>query len=179
MIGFALSVVLIAFVYIVGRVAVALLTDELRGWIPLLCRLLVNAAARRLPPRERARWLKEWRAELAAKADRPLSALMYAIGVHHSAKALAAELGVASDEDSSLATAASRRAQEVNVQYHEGYITSEEMREALRASMGLLARRDRVRFFVKWMVPAYWWAVRHYFVWRRYHREQKRARRNS
>jgi hypothetical protein len=36
--------------------------------------------------------------------------------------------------------------------------------------------RMTIRFFVRWMLPAYRSGVRDHFYWRDYHREQKRAK---
>jgi len=172
------GLLLVAVSYVGVRLIVGLLSEELRGWIPLICRLLVDAAARELPSQKQVRWRREWHAELAAKASRPLSALVYAFGIRRSARALAAELWDAEDADCSPLSNAFKRAQEVNSQYSDGYITSAELREALREPMRSLAGRNRIRFFIRWMPPAYALGVRHYFVWRRYYREQKQARKN-
>jgi RNA polymerase sigma factor (sigma-70 family) len=82
-----------ATLFLLLRVLGAIAADEVKGWLPHLGRKLLGSAARRVPAHERARWNEEWLAEHAARIDRPLTALTFAIRVRVRARATARELG--------------------------------------------------------------------------------------
>jgi hypothetical protein len=76
----ALSIfAVLAFSVLVGVVK-DMTTREVEGWLSALGRLLVRAAAARLPQPQSARYEEEWLGELSALADRPISALVWATG---------------------------------------------------------------------------------------------------
>jgi lipopolysaccharide/colanic/teichoic acid biosynthesis glycosyltransferase len=77
---------------IVAAVLKALLTDEARAWLPYLARAFVRAAARRLPVEHHERYEEEWLAEVEAYSDRPLSAVVRAVGLRCHAREMAQTL---------------------------------------------------------------------------------------
>jgi hypothetical protein len=74
-------------------VLVGLTKDEVKGRIPGWGRRLLGRASRQLPPETRTRYEEEWLAEFAAQAaERPLSAVCFALGVYLKAGNLRREL---------------------------------------------------------------------------------------
>jgi hypothetical protein len=73
-------------------IAIGLVTEDAKGWIPHLRRHLLNRACDRLPSTERDRWHAEWSAELEAASDRPLWSLAQAIRLNVAARTMAREL---------------------------------------------------------------------------------------
>lgn len=66
-------------------VFIGLLVAEARGWLPHLCRIMARRAARRLPASEREDSLAEYLADLDRLEDRPLSSLVWALGLFRAA----------------------------------------------------------------------------------------------
>jgi lipopolysaccharide/colanic/teichoic acid biosynthesis glycosyltransferase len=69
-----------------------LLVSEVEGWLPHLSRRLVEIAARRLPERDRERYLEEWLAELSSFDDRRLTALLWSFDLLRGSRSLRLEL---------------------------------------------------------------------------------------
>jgi hypothetical protein len=80
-----MSVLAMFIVSLLGALAISLCAVELRGWIPLFCRWCVNAAVRRLPSSRRERYLEEWSAHVDDLLDRPITAILWAVGTRHAA----------------------------------------------------------------------------------------------
>jgi hypothetical protein len=77
---------------VLGKIAIALLANEVRASLPLLSAAIVRRAVRRLPPEHRERWLSEALADLEWLENRPLAGLVHAIGMWRTARRLEAEL---------------------------------------------------------------------------------------
>ncbi len=90
--GFLIAGFLFLLSVLVLPIAVTLLTEETRAWLPHLTRALIRSAARRLPAEHRDRYTEEWLAEAEAYSDRPLTALVCAFGVRRGARRLGREL---------------------------------------------------------------------------------------
>lgn len=87
---------LLAILLWVARQAVGpLIGQETRGWLVLWCRRLVRRASRSLPEDQGGSFQEDWLAELAELEERPLSALVYAIGLARAARRISAEMGLA------------------------------------------------------------------------------------
>ena len=80
--------------YIALRAIGSVAGKEAEGWLRHLARGLIEGGCDRLPPAERERWREEWLADLAAYADRPLSALRFAVRTRLAARAVSRELAV-------------------------------------------------------------------------------------
>lgn len=96
------GVVAAACLTIACLVGKEILVFEVRGWIVVLNRHLVDRAVRRLPEPHRLRYQEEWLAELAALRSRPISALVYSLWVLSQAEPTGRELGPAASELSNL-----------------------------------------------------------------------------
>jgi hypothetical protein len=79
-------------------IAVALVTTEARGSIPVVCRRLLDRTAERLPPEQRHR-REEWESDLADAGDRPLSQLAIALRIYMDGRAIAREAVVGIAEE--------------------------------------------------------------------------------
>jgi lipopolysaccharide/colanic/teichoic acid biosynthesis glycosyltransferase len=91
----ALSIAGIVILFVVAiafAVLKTLLTDEARAWLPHIARALARATARRLPVEHRKRYEEEWLAEIDAYSDRPLSAVVRAVGLRLHARDMARTL---------------------------------------------------------------------------------------
>jgi hypothetical protein len=86
-------VVLLAMSPLVVTILTALVTDDVKGWLPHIARGMTRSAARRLPPDHRERYKEEWLAELEAYSDRRLTALFRACWLWLGARAMKAALG--------------------------------------------------------------------------------------
>jgi hypothetical protein len=89
------GVALLLLLAVVQQVA----AEEASGWMRVLARWLVRRAASRLPARSRERYEQEWLAELLSISDRPVTGLVFAIGVRRSARQTGAELEASSVTD--------------------------------------------------------------------------------
>jgi RNA polymerase sigma factor (sigma-70 family) len=135
---FIIGFVFAALVFFCGRVATALVTDEVKGWLPYAPRALLKSAARQLPDTARGRWLEEWEAELLTKMDRPLTALAFAVRVRVNARAMAVELAVPEMDGEQDALAEGQEAAGSGV----SHLTSVD-NEALTQALGVLSYRER------------------------------------
>lgn len=74
-----------------------LLAEEVSAWVRPFARFLIRRASARLPGSVRERYEREWLAELAALADRPISGVLFALGVRRSARATGHEVDSGSE----------------------------------------------------------------------------------
>jgi hypothetical protein len=89
------AAICLTIAWLVGQQILAI---EVRGWMVVLCRRLVERSARRLPESYRFRYQEEWLAELAVLRSRPISALGYSLWVLSQARRTGSEiLAAASD----------------------------------------------------------------------------------
>lgn len=124
------SVLGAATLYVLLRVLTSLLTDEAKGWLGVLTEALIKSAVGKLPPEERPRWDEEWRAEVAARQTRPISCLLFTVGVRRRAAALADVLGPrGAQETEGNVVDPKREARQILEQYDMGLITASECRE--------------------------------------------------
>lgn len=121
------GVVVLVLVPLVG----ALAHDEVTGWLPYAGRALLRSAARRLPADQRPRWEEEWLAEHEARADRPVTALMFAVRVRLNARETAGELE------------ASPRASSQRDESPNESAAGVALREAMRLALDFLSYRER------------------------------------
>jgi ribosome-binding protein aMBF1 (putative translation factor) len=89
--------------YACGRIVASVAADELKGWLPHIAAGIIATAVARLPETERARYDEEWLGELLAYQDRPVTALIFAIGVRRRVSEVANELPSPSAEPERLA----------------------------------------------------------------------------
>jgi hypothetical protein len=78
--------------YVCGRAVASVAADELKGWLPHIAAGIIATAVRRLPETERARYDEEWLGELLAYQDRPVTALIFAVGVRRRVSQVVNEL---------------------------------------------------------------------------------------
>lgn len=76
-----MTAVTVAILAAAIAIVYAFLADELRAWAPYLANRFIRSAAAQLPVDERERHERDWRAEVEAWRDRPLSALAKAIHI--------------------------------------------------------------------------------------------------
>ncbi len=87
-----LAIAGVFILYLVVRAVGGLIGKEAVGWAPHVARGLALRAAERLPAVHRDRYAEEWSAELEALSDRPITALLHAIGILGSARRLNRQL---------------------------------------------------------------------------------------
>jgi hypothetical protein len=78
--------------YACGRLVASVAADELKGWLPHIAAGIIATAVARLPETERARYDEEWLGELLAYQDRPVTALIFAVGVRRRVSEVVNEL---------------------------------------------------------------------------------------
>lgn len=76
-----------------GRLVLALVANDVKGWLPYLSRRFITRAAARLPTDHAERWAEEWESDLKQFEDRPLTGLLHAAQLPRSAARMAHELG--------------------------------------------------------------------------------------
>lgn len=124
------SVLGAATLYVLLRVLTSLLTDEAKGWLGMLTEALIKSAVGKLPPEERPRWDEEWRAEVAARATRPISCLLFTIGIRRRAAALGEVLESSGTQNTEGDVVDPKvQASQILEQYDMGLITAAECRE--------------------------------------------------
>jgi hypothetical protein len=97
------AAVCLTIAWLVGQ---QILAVEVRGWMIVFSRHLVDRAARRLPESHRLRYREEWLAELAALRSRPISALGYSLWVLSRAGRTVSELRTGASDLSNLSPVA-------------------------------------------------------------------------
>jgi hypothetical protein len=93
--GGVVGLILLVTTYIVSRAAGTVIGRDVAGWLPHLSRSLVVQAARHLPEEHRLRYEEEWRRHVSEFDDRPLTALVTALGYAMSVPRLGHELAPA------------------------------------------------------------------------------------
>jgi hypothetical protein len=82
-----------------GRAVASVAAAKLKGWLPHVAAALIATAVARLPETDRDRYHEEWLGELMAYQDRPVTALIFAVGVRRRVGDVAKELPSSSVPD--------------------------------------------------------------------------------
>ena len=91
-----MNVVATCMLSLLGALMISLCVVEARGWILPLCRWCVRRAVLRLPESRRERYLEEWTAHVQDLSERPITAIVWALGTRHGARKVRREMAAES-----------------------------------------------------------------------------------